>query len=95
MLAAWIRFVGRRRGIPELAIKGTAQAAYEYAPEMIDLSQEPEIWGPAKTMALGIRKHGIDLTDQGALDRLMADVNRKGGIDVLADSLVDWVAPKR
>lgn len=89
VLAAWIRFVGRRRGIPEESITAAVEATYEHAPEMIQLSQEPEVWGPAKTMALAIQQRGIDLTDQTALEAFVAEVNRSGGIDVLADSLVN------
>lgn len=92
VLAAWIRFVGRRRGIPEESIEQAVEAAYEHVPEMIELSEDPRVWGPAKTMALAIQRRGIDPTDQGALDDLVAEVNRTGGIDVLADTLA---APRR
>jgi len=95
VLAAWIRFVGRRRGIPEEAISDAVHAAYVYAPEMIELSQDPEEWGPAKTLALGVQQRGIDPTDQAALDDFIDEVNRNGGIDVLADSLVESLAPRR
>ena len=95
VLAAWIRFVGRRRGIPEEAIAEAVDAAYEYAPEMIELSQDPEEWGPAKTLALGIQQRGIDPTDQAALDDFVDEVNNNGGIDVLADSLVEFQPLRR
>ncbi len=95
MLAAWIRFVGRRRGIPEEAIAEAVDAAYDYAPEMIELSQNPAEWGPAKTIGLAMQQRGIDLTDQSALDNFLEEVNSNGGIDVLADSLAESLAPKR
>ncbi len=95
VLAAWIRFVGRQRNLPAAAIREATEAAYECAPEMIELSQQPEVWGPAKTMALAMQQRGVDLTDQIALDRFVAEINREGGIDVLADSLAGSVAPKR
>jgi len=95
VLAAWIRFVGRRRGIPEEAIAEAVDAAYEYAPEMIELSQDPEEWGPAKILSLGIQRRGIDPTDQAALDDFVSEVNNNGGIDVLADSLAESMAPRR
>jgi hypothetical protein len=91
VLAAWIRFVGRRRGIPHESVRAAVEAAYDHAPEMIELSEDPETWGPAKTMTLAIEQRGIDITDQAALDEFVAEVNRKGGIDVLAHSL----APRR
>jgi hypothetical protein len=88
VLAAWIRFVGWRRGIPESSIREAVEASYGYAPEMIKLSRDPVNWGPAKTLALAVDARGIDITDQAALDDFIAEVNRNGGIDVLADSLV-------
>jgi hypothetical protein len=87
VLAAWIRFVGRRRGIPEASIGQAVEAAYGYAPEMIELSHDPANWGPAKTIALAVHQRGIDITNQAALDDFIAEVNRNGGIDVLAESL--------
>lgn len=95
VLAAWIRFVGRRRSIPEESIRTAVDAVYEFAPEMIELSQDPEAWGPAKTMALAVRKRGIDISNQAALDDFVDEVNRNGGIDVLAGSLVESIAPRR
>ncbi len=95
VLAAWIRFAGRQRSLPVAAIREATEAAYEYASEMIELSQEPEVWGPAKTMVLAMQQRGVDLTDQKALDSFVAEINREGGIDVLADSLAGSVAPKR
>ena len=95
VLAAWIRFVGRRRGISEDSIEAAVEAAYECAPAMIELSQDPEEWGPAKTMALAMQRGGIDITDQTALDTFVDEVNRSGGVDVLARSLAGSVAPRR
>jgi hypothetical protein len=95
VLAAWIRFVGRRRAIPERSIRASVDATYEFAPEMIELSQDPEVWGPAKTMALALQQRGIDMSDQAALDDFVDEVNRSGGIDVLADSLVESIATRR
>jgi hypothetical protein len=95
VLAAWVRFAGRRRGIPEEAIAEAVEAAYDCAPEMIELSQNPEMWGPAKTLSLGIQLRGIDPSDQSAVNDFVSEVNNKGGIDVLADSLVESIAPRR
>ena len=53
------------------------------------------MWGPAKTVALAMQQRGVNLTDQEALDDFVAEVNRQGGIDVLAESLAGLVAPKR
>jgi hypothetical protein len=95
VLAAWIRFVGRRRGIPEESIGEAVEAAYGYAPEMIEMSGDPSYWGPAKTMALAIDDRGIDITDETAVKEFIDEVNRNGGIDVLAGSLVGSPRPRR
>jgi hypothetical protein len=95
VLAAWIRFVGRRRGIPEVSIGEAVEAAYGYAPEMIELSQDPANWGPAKTIALAVHERGIDITDKSALDDFIAEVNDNGGIDLLAQSLASPPALSR
>ena len=62
---------------------------------MIELSQDPEEWGPAKILALAIQRRGIDLTDEVALYDFVSEVNNNGGIDVLADSLAESVGPRR
>ena len=95
LLAEWIRFAGRHRGIPQVSIDEAAAAAYGYAPEMIELAKDQRNWGPAKTMALAIEQRGIDITDQAALDDFIDEVNRNGGIDVLADSLAGRGQTKR
>ncbi|MDP9075220.1 MAG: hypothetical protein M3N98_13870 [Actinomycetota bacterium] len=89
VLAAWIRFVGRRRGIPEASMADAVDAVDGYAAEMLELARDPANWGPAKTIALAVRERGIDITNQGALEDLVAEINRNGGIDVLADSLIE------
>jgi hypothetical protein len=95
VLVAWIRFVGRRRGIPEEAIAEAVEAVFEHAPEMIEFSQDPEEWGPAKILALGIQQRGIDPTDRAALNAFVDEVNNNGGIDVLADSLAEFQPLRR
>ncbi len=95
VLAAWIRFWGRRRDLPIPSIREAVDAAYEYAPEMIELSQDPDVWGPAKTVVLAMQQRGIEPTDRKATADFIAEVNRDGGIDVLARSLAGSVKPKR
>jgi len=55
--------------------------------EVIELARDPANWGPAKTIGLAVQQRGIDITDQAALDDFIAEVNRTGGIDVLANAL--------
>ncbi len=87
VLAAWVRFAGHRRGIPDQAIEEATSAVDAHAPEMIDLCEDPDTWGPAKTMVLAMQERGIDISDPEALDSFVAEVNDAGGVDVLADSL--------
>jgi len=42
-----------------------------------------------------MQQRGIDITDQTELDNFVDEVNRKGGIDALADSLAASIAPLR
>ena len=84
VLVAWIRFAGRRRGIPEDAIEEAVDAVHEHERAMIDLAQDPASWGPAKMMAMTIIERGIDVTDPEAVEAFVYDVNRNGGIDSLA-----------
>ncbi len=46
-------------------------------------------------MVLALQQRGIDMSDQAALNDFVDEVNRSGGIDVLADSLVESIAPRR
>jgi len=59
---------------------------------MIELSRDPENWGAGQDHGAGHPATGIDITDQAALGDFVAQVNRGGGIDVLAESLVTVVA---
>jgi hypothetical protein len=84
VLVAWIRFAGRRRGIPDQSIGEAVTAARGQGEAMIDLAGDPASWGPAKLMAMTIIERGIDVTDPAAVEALVDDVNRSGGVDALA-----------
>jgi hypothetical protein len=75
-LAAWIRFAGRRRGIPEEAIEQTLDS--------IDPSTEPmreaiaaDDLSPATMLIRAAEEAGVDLTDQVALDNFIAGWNAR------------------
>jgi hypothetical protein len=58
VLAAWIRFVRSRRSIPEGSLRTAVDAAYEFAPEMIELSQDPEVWAQRRRWRAPYAKEG-------------------------------------
>ncbi len=84
VLVAWIRFAGRQRGIPDESIGEAVTAARQHGQAMIILAGDPASWGPAKMMTMTIIERGIDATDPEAVEALVDDVNRNGGIDTLA-----------
>ena len=84
VLVAWIRFAGRRRGIPNEAVDETVAAVERYRQAMLDRARDPASWGPAKTMAMTIIERGIDVTDPAAVEAFVDDINRNGGVDSLA-----------
>jgi hypothetical protein len=95
LLIAWIRFVGRRRGIPAEAIAEAVASVQEDASEMIERAGDPELWEPSKIFGLAADQRGIDLTDEAALRDFANEVNRNGGVDVLATSLAAGFATAR
>lgn len=81
--AAWIRFAGRRRGIPDASINEAVEALYHHAPEMMELVGDPSPWGPAELMVRSLQERGIDITDTAAVQEFVDQTNRAGGIDAL------------
>ena len=84
VLVAWIRFAGVRRGIPEEAIEEAVTAVHDHERAMLELAQDPTSWGPAKMMAMTIIERGIDVSDPGAFEVFIDDLNRDGRVDALA-----------
>lgn len=83
LLRAWIRFVGRRRRIPEGRIQEAVVAVDKYAQEMLEAADDPTAWGPAKAMVQAMGRRGIDLSDQAAVQGFVDEVNAGGGLDSL------------
>ncbi len=83
VLQAWIRFVGRRRQIPEGRIEEAVVAVDKHTHEMLEAADDPEAWGPAKAMVLAMRRRGIDLSDPAAVQACVDEVNVGGGLDSL------------
>ncbi|MCH5461813.1 hypothetical protein HC026_00045 [Lactobacillus sp. LC28-10] len=54
-------------------------------PDMIDFAQDETNFGPSKTIALEMRRQGIDINDRPAVDKFIKDLNARGGVDALYD----------
>lgn len=83
VLRAWIRFAGRRRGIPQLAIEAAVDAIAEYEDEMLEAAADPASWGPAKSIIHAMLARGVDLGDERAVQLFVDSVNAEGGVDAL------------
>lgn len=72
VLAAWVGFAGRRRGLPEEAVARTVAAVEhcrgEFALAMLDESR----FGPAKRVAMEMLAEGVDLGDESAVTDWLA-----------------------
>ena len=79
-LDAWIRFAGRKQGLPNWAIAETRSAIERWRAEMMDLADDPDAAGPAKEFLAAAQAAGIDLGDQDALDTFVAGWNARSSI---------------
>jgi hypothetical protein len=71
VLRDWVRYAGRRKGIPAAPLGEAVGAVEEFEMEMLDAVTDPEAWGPAKTFAAAAREAGVDLTDQAEVQRFI------------------------
>jgi hypothetical protein len=76
-LDAWVRFAGRKRGIPEWAIETTREAIPRWRDEMTSAGSNPASGGPAKQFLMAAQEAGVDVTDQEALTTFMAGWNAR------------------
>lgn len=59
-------------------------------PEMVAMSLDEDNFGPAKTISLEMRRQGIDVNDQAAVDKFIQELNAQGGVDALYDDDDDY-----
>lgn len=59
-------------------------------PDMLEVSQDETNFGPSKTIALEMRRQGIDINDRAAVDKFIQELNAQGGIDALYDNNDDY-----
>jgi hypothetical protein len=76
-LDAWVRFAGRKRGIPDGAIKATCEAIPRWRDEMTAAGGDSASGDPAKQFLMAAQQAGIDVTNEEALTTFMAGWNAR------------------
>jgi hypothetical protein len=77
VLADWVRYAGRRRGVPDELVREAAAAVEAYRGEMLEAVTDPASWGPAKLFATAATEAGVDLSDPAAVERFVEEYNRR------------------
>ncbi len=75
VLAAWVRYAGRRRGVPAAKLKEAVAAVDEHRDEMLRTTQDQAAWGPAKSFAEAALAAGVDLSDGEQVQRFVDRYN--------------------
>jgi hypothetical protein len=75
VLRDWVKYAGRRQGVPAAPLREAVAAVNEYREEMLAAVDDPEAWGPAKTFAVAALDAGVDLTDPDQVNRFIEDHN--------------------
>jgi len=76
-LEAWIRYAGRRRGIPKWAIERTLAAVRDYTDEMLAEASSGRARGLAGDFIAAAQDAGVDLSDERALASFVAGWNAR------------------
>jgi len=71
VLADWVRYAGRRRGVPAGKLMEAVAAVEVNRDEMLGAVEDPETWGPAKIFAAAALAAGVDLTDAEQVERFI------------------------
>lgn len=75
VLGGWVRYAGRRRGVPAQGLREAVAAVEEHREALLDSIDDPEAWGPAKVFAAAALEAGVDLTDGDAVERFIRRYN--------------------
>jgi len=75
VLRDWVKYAGRRQGVPAAPLREAVAAVKLYREEMLDAAGDPEAWGPAKMFAVAALDADVDLTDPDEVERFMARYN--------------------
>ncbi len=76
-LKRWIRYSGRRKGLPRPAIEETLAAVDQFTPDFGRAAADPSSPGPAKSLVDALMAEGVDLTDEQARDAWIAEFNAR------------------
>jgi hypothetical protein len=75
VLRDWVKYTGRRQGVPAAPLREAVAAVNEYREEMLHAVNDPEAWGAAKTFASAALESGVDLTDRDEVERFIERYN--------------------
>jgi hypothetical protein len=75
VLCDWVKYAGRRRGVAPAPLSEAVTAIEEFRGEMLDVVNDPDAWGPAKTFAVAALDAGVDLTDPDQVNRFIEKYN--------------------
>jgi hypothetical protein len=75
VLADWVRYAGRQRGVQAGRLSEAVAAVAEYRDEMLGAVDDPEAWGPAKTFAAAALAAGVDLSDGEQVEQFVQRYN--------------------
>ena len=86
VLAGWVRFALRRRGLAEEHIQPVVATVEELADEYRRVGQDGSADGPAKELVARIVAAGVDPSDREAVDRVIGAYNAEQNARRLLDS---------
>jgi hypothetical protein len=72
---AWVRFAGRRRGLPERLIDEAVAAVGQWEDEFAHAMQDRSRFGPTKAVLSAMLDQGIDITDEAAMETWTREFN--------------------
>ncbi len=75
VLPDWVRYAGRRRGVPAEQLREALAAVELYREEMFAATNDPGAWDPAKMFAVAAQQAGLSLSDPEAIERFVERYN--------------------
>jgi hypothetical protein len=75
VLPDWVRYAGRVRDVPAELLSEVVAAVQEFRRDMLEVVNDPEAWGPAKTLVIAAQAAGVDLADPDALNAFIDRYN--------------------